>query len=61
MIIATELTLEHWFYLYIPWFFGMLMAAIAPQAGEALPRNERRRAGLKNVRASLSSRERAPA
>jgi hypothetical protein len=31
VIIATELTLEHWFYLYIPWFFGMLMAAIAPR------------------------------
>jgi hypothetical protein len=39
----------------------MLMAAIAPQAGEAVPRNERRRAGLKNVRASLSGRERASA
>jgi hypothetical protein len=29
-VIATQLTLDHWFYLYIPWFFGMLMAAIAP-------------------------------
>jgi hypothetical protein len=61
VIIATELTLEHWFYLYLPWFFGMLMAAIAPQAGAPVPRNERRRTGLKNIRASLSSRERASA
>jgi hypothetical protein len=44
VIIATQLTLEHWFYLYIAWFFGMLMAAIAPQTpipsdgtGEAEP------------------------
>jgi hypothetical protein len=34
VIIATQLTLEHWFYLYIPWFFGMLMAAIAPDSNE---------------------------
>ena len=32
VIIATQITLEHWFYLYIVWFFGMLMAAIAPAA-----------------------------
>jgi hypothetical protein len=34
VIIATQLTLEHWFYLYIVWFFGMLIAAIAPDMGE---------------------------
>jgi len=34
VIIATELTLEHWFYLYIPWFFGMAIAAIAVDASE---------------------------
>jgi hypothetical protein len=34
VIIATQLTLEHWFYLYIAWFFGMLIAAIAPDTGE---------------------------
>jgi len=27
--IAGELTLAHWFYLYIPWFLGPLLAAIA--------------------------------
>jgi hypothetical protein len=35
VIIATELTLEHWFYLYIPWFFGMLIAASATGAEES--------------------------
>jgi Glycosyltransferase family 87 len=31
VMIAVQLTLEHWFYLYIPWFLGMLLAAIAPE------------------------------
>ena len=31
LMIAVQLTLEHWFYLYIPWFFGMLIAAVAPE------------------------------
>jgi hypothetical protein len=34
VIIAVQLTLEHWFYLYIPWFFGMLMAASAAGADD---------------------------
>jgi hypothetical protein len=34
VIIAAEITLEHWFYLYIPWFFGMLIAAIAPEVAD---------------------------
>jgi hypothetical protein len=29
VIIASQLILEHWFYLYIPWFLGPLLAAIA--------------------------------
>ncbi len=29
LLIAVELTLEHWFYLYIPWFLGALLVAIA--------------------------------
>jgi hypothetical protein len=28
VLIAVELTAEHWFYLYIPWFFGLAMAAL---------------------------------
>jgi Glycosyltransferase family 87 len=29
VMIAVELTAEHWFYLYIPWFFGLLLGALA--------------------------------
>jgi hypothetical protein len=29
VIIAVELTAEHWFYLYIPWFFGLALPAVA--------------------------------
>jgi len=28
VIIAAQLTVEHWFYLYIPWFLPMLLAAL---------------------------------
>ncbi len=28
VLIATELGIEHWFYLYIPWFFGLVMLAL---------------------------------
>ncbi|MGH2955520.1 MAG: hypothetical protein ACRDL6_00800 [Solirubrobacterales bacterium] len=38
VIIAVQLSLEYWFYLYIPWFTGILFAAIAPQ-----PQGRRRR------------------
>jgi hypothetical protein len=34
VIIATQITLEHWFYLYIAWFFGALIAAIAPDTAD---------------------------
>jgi hypothetical protein len=33
VVIAVELTAEHWFYLYIPWFFGLALPAIAFSAG----------------------------
>ena len=45
VIIALELTLEHWFYLYIPWFLPMLLAALAaraPAAEDALPSSRSR-------------------
>jgi hypothetical protein len=29
VMIAVELGADHWFYLYIPWFFGMALVAIA--------------------------------
>jgi hypothetical protein len=28
VIIAVELTADHWFYLYIPWFFGLALAGL---------------------------------
>ncbi len=45
VLIAVQLTLEYWFYLYIPWFFGAAMVALlasatppaAPPAGASAP------------------------
>ena len=35
VIIAVEITLEHWFYLYLPWFLGaMLLAMVARDADD---------------------------
>lgn len=31
VILAVQISLEYWFYLYIPWFTGTVFAAIAPQ------------------------------
>jgi hypothetical protein len=28
VIIAAQLGIDHWFYLYIPWFFGLVMVAL---------------------------------
>ena len=28
VMIATQLGVEHWFYLYIPWFFPLVMLAL---------------------------------
>lgn len=33
VMIAVEPTAEHWFYLYIPWFVGLALPAIASSAG----------------------------
>jgi hypothetical protein len=42
ILIAVQLTAEHWFYLYIPWFFGLAITALAAsqsgaRASEAQP------------------------
>jgi hypothetical protein len=29
LMIAVQLVAEHWFYLYIPWFYGLALPAIA--------------------------------
>jgi hypothetical protein len=33
VIIATQLGIDHWFYLYIPWFFGLVMVALLGALG----------------------------
>jgi len=41
VIIATQLGIEHWFYLYIPWFFGLVMLALLGRFSEpAIPEME---------------------
>jgi hypothetical protein len=41
ILIATQLGVEHWFYLYIPWFFGAsifaLLGRLSDPAGPAAP------------------------
>jgi hypothetical protein len=35
ILIALEFGLEHWFYLYIPWFFALVMLVVlCPADGE---------------------------
>jgi hypothetical protein len=40
VLIAVQLTAEHWFYLYIPWFFGLVIAGLVarPRPAEAAAR-----------------------
>ena len=37
VLIATQLGIEHWFYLYIPWFFGLVMLALLGRLGDPAP------------------------
>ncbi|HEX3391487.1 MAG TPA: hypothetical protein VHS55_02895 [Solirubrobacteraceae bacterium] len=42
ILIAVQLGIDHWFYLYIPWFFGLVMLALLGQlswAPEPRPRS----------------------
>jgi hypothetical protein len=34
VIIAVQLGIEHWFYLYIPWFFPLVLVALLGRFGE---------------------------
>jgi hypothetical protein len=34
VMIAVELGIEHWFYLYIPWFFPLVLVALLGRFGE---------------------------
>jgi hypothetical protein len=37
ILIALQLGIEHWFYLYIPWFFPLAMVALLAREGAARP------------------------
>ena len=37
LLIGFQLTLTHWFYLYIPWFFPFVALARAGAAAGAVP------------------------
>jgi hypothetical protein len=41
ILIALQIGVTHWFYLYIPWFFGLVMIALLGRG--AMPEGERRR------------------
>jgi len=41
--IAVQLTAEHWFYLYIPWFFGLVLCALAGASERSRPSGRLRR------------------
>ncbi len=46
VLIAVQLTAEHWFYLYIPWFFGLAVTGlVAPEPGPARSSRPGRRRG----------------
>ena len=55
LLIGVQLTLHHWFYLYIVWFYPLLLVAIStPSSHLCLPRagavgSERRRAHLRGA------------
>jgi hypothetical protein len=36
VLIAVQLTAEHWFYLYIPWFFGLAIAGLVGRGAGTL-------------------------
>lgn len=38
LVVATQLTLTHWFYLYIPWFLPFALLAFVPEWPAPLPR-----------------------
>jgi hypothetical protein len=37
VMIAFQLTVDHWFYLYLPWFLPLLFVAMAGRTGEEAP------------------------
>jgi len=50
VIIAVQLGIDHWFYLYIPWFFGAVMVALLGAHPPCPPTRALRGAHSKGVR-----------
>ena len=42
VLVAVQLGIEHWFYLYIPWFFGLVMLALLGQVSLPEPESPER-------------------
>ena len=53
VIVAVQLGIDHWFYLYIPWFFPLVMIALVARFGP--PVGLRTASGLQAEPASTSS------
>jgi hypothetical protein len=58
VIIAAQLSIEHWFYLYIPWFFALAMVALLGRFGAPVRSASRRTA---TAGSAPGSQEGAPA
>jgi hypothetical protein len=54
VIIALQLGIDHWFYLYIPWFFGLVMLALLGSVERATERESPPPAGEESLAVSLS-------
>jgi len=53
VLIAVQLTAEHWFYLYIPWFFGLAITGLVRGQDQPAP-------GPPPARLTLPGRRRGP-
>ena len=52
ILIAAQLAVEHWFYLYIPWFFPVVMIALLGRYAPAARVSERTDAASEPARSS---------
>ena len=57
ILIAVQLTAEHWFYLYIPWFFGLLITALGAEGESKGETSARGGAATHGIRRPLGSIE----
>ena len=45
VLMATQLAVDHWFYLYIPWFLPLLLAALSSRGSSSSAQRVRKSAG----------------